>query len=125
MAGALTASGEIAQAMAMVEEALARCERDGELWCMAELLRIKGEFLRHSGKSDAAEAEFRRSLDWARRQDALSWELRTAASLAMLLRNNDRIEEARAVLTPVYQKFTEGFGTRDLVTAKRVLDAFG
>ena len=62
-------------------------------------------------------------LDWARRQGAYSWELRAATSLARLLcdRDRDRIGEARDLLAPIYQRFTEGFGTADLQSAKRLL----
>jgi predicted ATPase len=70
----------------------------------------------------AAEDHFRQALDWARRQGALSWELRAATSLARLLRDRDRIGEARELLASVYGRFTEGFGTADLLTAKGLLD---
>jgi predicted ATPase/DNA-binding winged helix-turn-helix (wHTH) protein len=125
MAGALTETGEIAQGIAMVDEAVIRSERDGELWCMPELLRVRGEFLLRGGRPEAAEVEFRRSLDWARRQETLSWELRTATSLARLLRNSNRVAEAVAVLAAVYQRFSEGFETADLLKAKRLLEATG
>jgi predicted ATPase len=71
-----------------------------------------------------AEDHFRRSLDLARRQGALSWELRTAMSLARSQRHQGRIGEARDLLTSVYGRFTEGFGTADLQSAKRLLDEF-
>ena len=60
-----------------------------------------------------AEEQFRQALDWARRQGALSWELRAATSLARLLRDHGRPAEAEAILRPVYGRFTEGFGTAD------------
>ena len=56
---------------------------------------------------------------------ALSWELRAATILARLLRDRDRIGEARDLLAPIYDRFTEGFGTADLQSAKRLLDEFG
>ncbi len=62
------------------------------------------------------------ALDWARRQGALSWELRAATSLARLLRDQDRSADATALLQPVYDRFTEGFATADLKTAKALLD---
>jgi predicted ATPase len=92
---------------------------------MAELLRIKGELLLlHGapGAAAAAEDHFRQALDWACRQGALSWELRAATSLARLLRDQGRSIEAAALLQPVYDRFTEGFETADLRTAKRLLD---
>ena len=90
---------------------------------MPEALRIKGEALLLSGTTNQAEAEkhFRRSLDLARRQGALSWELRTATSLALLLRASGRQREARELLGSVYGRFTEGFETADLKAASRVL----
>jgi predicted ATPase len=128
MAGALSETGEIAQGFAMVDEALSRAERDGEMWCMAELLRVRGELLSRrgtAGATAAAEAEFVKSLDWARRQEALSWELRTAASLARLWRDTNRRADAEQLLAPVYRKFKEGFETADLLAARRILDAIG
>ena len=128
MAGALTETGEIALGMAMVDEAVMRSERDGELWCMPELLRIRGEFPLRTGTpgaTEAAEAEFRRSLELAHRQEALSWELRSATSLARLLRNNNRIAEAGTLLASIYRRFSEGFETADLLKAKRFLEATG
>jgi predicted ATPase len=92
---------------------------------MAELLRIKGELvLLRGGQGAAALAEdhFRQSLDSARRQGALSWELRAATSLARLLRGQDRVAEARDVLGSVYGRFTEGFVTADLQEAKSLLE---
>ena len=93
---------------------------------MAELVRVRGELLLLQGApgaASAAEHHFRQGLDWARRQGALSWELRAATSLARLLRERDRIGEARDLLAPIYERFTEGFGTADLREAKRLIDA--
>ena len=98
----------------------------GELWQLPELLRVKGELvLLQGGAPQAAAAEnyFQRALDWARRQGASSWELRAAASLARLLRDQGRSAEAVALLQPVYDCFTEGFDTVDLKAAKALLDA--
>jgi predicted ATPase len=63
-----------------------------------------------------------RALDWARRQGALSWELRTASSLARLWRDQHRVEQARALLGSVYGRFTESFATADLREAKGLLE---
>jgi len=70
----------------------------------------------------AAEDHFREALDWARRQGALSWELRAATSLARMWRNQGRSKEARELLAPVYDRFTEGFETADLKATKALLD---
>jgi predicted ATPase len=70
-----------------------------------------------------AEKHFLDSLDWARRQGALSWELRTSTSLARLQQGQGRIAEARTLLQSVYDRFSEGFETADLKTAKACLDS--
>jgi predicted ATPase len=95
-------------------------------WPIAEFLRVKGELLLLQGASAAgaaAEDHFRRAIDWVRRQGALSFERRAATSLARLLRNQGRSADATALLQPVYDRFTEGFDTADLKTAKALLDA--
>ena len=91
---------------------------------MPEVLRIKGELLLLQNGSNAAVAEdsFLRSLDWARRQGALSWELRTAMSLARLQRDQGCRREALDLLASVHGRFTEGFGTADLQAARLLLD---
>jgi predicted ATPase len=125
MAEALGRAGQSAEGLAAIDEAIARSERTEEHWAMAELVRVKGELLLLQGApgaAAAAEDHFRQALDWARQQGALSWELRAATSLARLLRDRDRIDEARDLLAPIYQRFTEGFGTADLLTAKRLLN---
>ncbi|HEY4470054.1 MAG TPA: hypothetical protein VGN21_02715, partial [Stellaceae bacterium] len=71
----------------------------------------------------AAEDHFRQALDWARRQGALSWELRAATSLARLLRDQSRAADASALLQPVYDRFTEGFETADLKAAKALINS--
>jgi predicted ATPase len=89
------------------------------------LLRVKGELLLLQGApaaAAAAEDHFRQALGWARQQGALSWELRTATSLARLLRDQSRAADALALLQPVYDRFTEGFDTADLMAAKALLD---
>jgi len=124
-AQALGHVGETGKALLTIDETLARCERHEEHWCIAELLRIKGELLLlegTDGDSAAAEAHFRRALDWANRQQVPSWELRAARSLARLRMAQDRKEEARQTLAPVYDRFTEGFDTADLRAARALLD---
>jgi predicted ATPase len=76
-----------------------------------------------AGAAAAAEDHFRQALDWARRQGALSWELRAATSLARLLRDQSRAADALALLQPVYDRFTEGFETADLKAAKALIDS--
>jgi predicted ATPase len=125
LAQALGQIGDVAGGLATIDRALARTERTEGRWYVAELLRIKGELiLMRGGQGADAEAEgcLRQSLDWACRQQALSWRLRTATSLARLLSGQDRPGDAVACLRPAYDRFTEGFDTVDLIAAKRVLD---
>jgi ATP/maltotriose-dependent transcriptional regulator MalT len=125
-AEALGRTGQIGDGLIMVEAAIDHSERTEECWVFAELLRVKGELLLlHGGSGAAATAEdhFRQALDWARRQGALSWELRAATSLAQLMRDQGRPADAMALLQPVYDRFTEGFDTSDLQAAKALIDA--
>jgi predicted ATPase len=123
---ALARTGQTGDGLILLEAAIDHCERTEERWIFAELLRVKGELLLLQGGSSAAamaEDHFRQALDWARRQGALSWELRAATSFARLLRDQGRPAEAMALLQPVYDRFTEGFDTVDLQAAKALIDA--
>jgi tetratricopeptide (TPR) repeat protein len=122
---ALGRTGQIGDGLVLVGEAIDHSERTEERWAFADLLRVKGELLLLQGAQNAAvvaEDHFRQALDWARRQGALSWELRAATSLARLLRDQGRSADALALLQPVYDRFTEGFDTTNLKTAKALLD---
>jgi predicted ATPase len=122
---ALYRAGEISAGLAAVDEVIARSRETEEHRFIAELLRIKGELLLLQGESGAAARAgdlFREAVDWGRRQQTLSWELRAATSLARLLRDQHRSADAIACLRPVYGRFTEGFGTADPIAAKRLLD---
>ena len=124
LAVGLSGSGLIAEGLGVVDKALARAEQTEARWYLAELLRTKGELLLLGGASSAvttAEQCFQQALDVARRQGALSWELRAAMSLARLWRGQQRASQARKLLAPVYRRFTEGFGTTDLIAAKALL----
>jgi predicted ATPase/DNA-binding SARP family transcriptional activator len=128
LAQGLGGTAEVAQGLAVIDEALTRSERDEEHWCLAELLRIKGELLLLAGAPNAgaaAEEHFQRALQWARRQSALSIELRCAVGLAGLWHQQGRTEPARELLTSVYDRFTEGFDTADLRAARTLLSSFG
>jgi predicted ATPase len=124
LAEALGDAGRIAEGLALVEAGIQQSEGG---WLTPELLRVKGELLLLQGAPGAAAAEdhFRQALDWARRQEALSWELRAATSLARLLQNQDRPAHAIACLQPIYDRFAEGFGTADLIAAKQLLGELG
>jgi predicted ATPase/DNA-binding winged helix-turn-helix (wHTH) protein len=126
MADALGRDGKAAEGLSIIDEALARSDSNEERWCVAELLRIKGELILREGApqaATAAEEHFLHSIDWARRQGALSWELRTSTSLARLQQHQGRIAEARSLLQSVYDRFSEGFETADLKTAKAYLNS--
>jgi predicted ATPase len=90
----------------------------------AEFVRIAGEIAVLEPKPDAtkAEAYFYRALEVARQQQAKSWELRAAMSMARLWRDQGKRDEARDLLAPIYGWFTEGFDTLDLKEAKKLLD---
>jgi predicted ATPase/DNA-binding winged helix-turn-helix (wHTH) protein len=125
MAEALGRAGQVSEGLAAIEEALEWTDRTEDCWAIAELLRVKGELLLLHGAPGAATAEghFRQALDWARRQGALSWELRAATSFARLMRDQGRSADAMTLLQPVYDRFTEGFDTADLQAAKALIDA--
>jgi len=121
-------AGQASRGLLVIEEAERRAERTQERWELPELLRIKGELLlmqESPGAGEAAEALFQQALDLGHRQGALSWELRAAASLARLLRDQGRSRAARGLLQPVHGRFTEGFDAADLQSAKALLDALG
>ena len=96
----------------------------GERWSEAEVNRVAGEIAAKSPEQDAskAEARFQTALRIARQQQAKSWELRAAMSLARLWRDQGKVQQARELLAPVYGWFTEGFDTRDLKEAKELLE---
>jgi tetratricopeptide (TPR) repeat protein len=122
MAEALGQAGRFADGIATVERGLDRSQRG---WLAPELLRIKGELLLlqgTTGTTEAVEDVFRRALDGAREHGTPSWELRAATSLARLLRHQGRTADATTCLQPVYDRFTEGFDTADLIAAKQLLD---
>ena len=122
LARGLLARGELKEAKDTIQEALDSAALRKERWCEPELLRIKAEVVAALGHWNDASALLRQSLAVAQEQGALSWELRTATSLARLLRSQGRPADAIACLQPVYDRFTEGFGTADLIAAKQLLD---
>ena len=103
---------------------MATINTTNERWCEAEANRIAGEIAlkRQSSMPRKAREHFERALAVARRQQAKSWELRAAMSMARLWREQGKGEEARELLSPVYGWFTEGFDTRDLKDGKALLD---
>ena len=116
--------GQLDNAWRCVGEALTTVEKTNERFWEAEAHRIGGEIALMSPEPDAdkAKAYFERALAIARQQQAKSWELRAAMSLARLWRDQGKAQEARELIAPVYGWFTEGFDTRDLKDAKALLD---
>jgi predicted ATPase len=116
--------GDLAGALDLLDEAIAQIERPGweERRHYAEILRIRGRLLALKGDPEGAERCYIASLDWARRQQAKSWELRTATSYARLMCDQGRAREAHDLLAPIYGWFTEGFDTADLKEAKGLID---
>ena len=107
-----------------IGEATMAVETSGEIWCEADVHRTAGEIALMSPQPDAARAQgyFEHALAVARQQQAKSWELRAAMSLARLWRDQGKVQQARELLAPVYGWFTEGFDTRDLKEAKALLE---
>ena len=92
-----------------------------ERWAEAETHRLRGRLMQALGDDATSEDCYRHALDVARRQSAKFWELRVANDLARLWRDQGKRDEARELLAPIYNWFTEGFDTIDLKEAKAVL----
>jgi predicted ATPase/DNA-binding winged helix-turn-helix (wHTH) protein len=114
LAAVLGATGRVSEGLTEIDAALCGAEESGSLWCMPELLRIKGELTRTEGY-------FVRSLNLAREQKALTWELRSATSLGRLWWERGKCADAIALVQNVYDKFVEGFDTIDLRAAREFL----
>jgi class 3 adenylate cyclase len=122
LARSYAAIGQADEAWRSVRDAIGTIEATDERWCEADVLRLAGDIALLSAEHEAkAEAFFNRSLVLARQQQAKSWELRAAMSLARLWRDQGKVSEARELLAPVYGWFTEGVDTRDLKEAKALL----
>src|ERR1700722_3404540 len=124
VAEAMALTGDLDNALQLLDEAIIQIERPGweERLYYAEILRLKGWMLSLKGDPEGAERNFLASLDWARRQQAKMWELRTSTSLARLWQGQGKRQEAYELLAPVYGWFTEGFDTKDLQEGKALLD---
>jgi class 3 adenylate cyclase/predicted ATPase len=133
--------GQVEEGLTVLVEALAVVDENGDRYHEAELYRLKGTLVLQSGvqgpasenpnpqplaPSTQAEAEaqacFLKAIEISRRQQARSLELRAAMSLARLWRQQGKQEEAHALLSKIYNWFTEGFDTKDLQEAKALLD---
>jgi class 3 adenylate cyclase/predicted ATPase len=116
--------GDNTRAMKLIDDALERAHRTGERFYEPELHRLKGELHLTTTPAEAECAEycFRTAINIAHTQEAKLWELRAINSLARLLRDTGRDNQARTMLTDIYQWFTEGFNTADLKEAELLLD---
>jgi predicted ATPase len=113
-------------ALSVVEEALETAQQTGARYYQAELLRLRGECAVALGEPSAkAEDLFWRAREVARGQEARSFELRVAISLARLFGNLQRTDDARSGLAEIYNWFKEGFETDDLRQARELLAALG
>jgi class 3 adenylate cyclase/DNA-binding winged helix-turn-helix (wHTH) protein/tetratricopeptide (TPR) repeat protein len=123
LAEGMALTSDLDNALHLIDEQIDQVERPGweERYYYAEILRLKGWMLSLKGDLEGAERGFFASLDWARRQQAKSWELRTSTSLARLWQSQGKRQDAYELLAPVYGWFTEGFDTKDLHDAKSLL----
>ena len=123
LADAYRHTGQVKKGWKALAEALAAVSTTEERWMEAELHRLKGELtLQRSEAQEEAEACFHKAIEIAQQQEAKSWELRAAMSLARLWQGQGKTTEARNLLTPAYNWFTEGFDTGDLKDAKALLE---
>jgi predicted ATPase len=116
--------GQFDEAKRCIDETITLVDKSKERWCEADIHRIAAEISLMSSDPDAtkAEASFERALSVARAQQAKSWELRAAMSMARLWRDQGKRQQAHDLLAPVYGWFTEGFDTLDLKEAKTLLE---
>ncbi len=124
LAEALSLQGDVEAGLRLLGECVDQIERPGwheRVW-LAEILRLKGWMLMRQGLHSQAEARLRELIDWARRQQARSWELRSSTTLARLFVERGQRDEARQLLEPIYGWFNEGFETHDLKAARTLLE---
>ena len=127
LAEAYGAAGRTSDGLEATAEALGLVQQNGETWWEAEIHRLHGELLLKQNRAKSAEAQvsLKRAIEIGHKQGAKSLELRATVSLARLLRDTNRRDEARAMLADIYNWFTEGFDTADLKDAKALLDELG
>jgi len=127
VASALGRMGRFDEGLRTIEESFRFIERSGQRYYEAEMHRLKGELLLTQDSSNAAHAQqsFHTALEIARAQSAKSWELRATTSLARLLSTQHKRDEGCALLSEIYNWFTEGLETADLKDAKALLQELG
>ncbi len=108
--------------LSYLDAAQEETDTNEDRWSEAEIWRVRGDALLKSAREDEAEASYRRAIDIAQGQEAKTFELRAATSLAQYWHQQNRNSEAHDLLVPVYAWFTEGFDTADLKEAKALLD---
>lgn len=123
LADGLAAISRYDEALETIAKAISEAELTGEMFELPEMLRVKAQVLCAALGREATEVDdcLHCSLEHARRQAALGWELRSATTLAQRRRQEGRISEAYDILMPVYGRFVEGHGTRDLKIAKGLI----
>ena len=114
-------AGRLDEGLRAVDAGFAHAETTAEGGYLAELHRARAELLRATGDTELAEQSFVAAIDYARSQQAKSFELRAATGYANLLIAANRSAEARTLLAPIYAWFTEGFETADLTAARSIL----
>ena len=124
LASCCARSEKVGEALGLLGRAVELADSTGERWFEAELRRLNGEWLiaDRRGEPDAAATHLQRAISVAHEQNAKLWELRAAASLARLRRDQGKRVEARALLAPVHGWFTEGLDTPDLKDARSLLE---
>ena len=121
LAEALAMSGRWDEAITLIDDTIALVERNGDLFSMPDLLRIKGDFLAATAQPERAQTCFLEAIELAALQSAPSWQLRAATSLARLWSEQGRGAEARERLAAAYDQFAEGYDTADLRAARALL----
>ena len=114
-------AGQPEEALITLDEGLAIIEETSERYCEAELYRLRAELLLMQGDEAETQASLYKAIEVARQQKAKSWELRAATDLARLWESQGKMTEARALLVPISDWFTEGFDTPDLKAALALL----
>jgi len=116
-------SGRDEAALQAIERAVVVCEKSGERWAMAEVLRCRARLLLSARRADdaAMESVLLKSLEIARCQQARCWELRTSCDLSRFWQRRGQSKKALKLLQSVYNQFTEGFDTADLRDAQKLL----
>jgi predicted ATPase len=124
LALAFAAANQSKEALDTIDQAIAEAKSRNFLMEMPDMLRARGEVLRLNGSPNFPQAEesFGQSLELARTQGALGYELRTAVSLARLWLQQGRRNESHDLLAPVYARFSEGFNTHSLTAARELLN---